>query len=113
MLCVYGHYKWLFFRVRLTDRLWTSEFDVYRRQILTIKVDPRAERVDITIALFLRALWLFEARVASLELHQSRFTPAPQARASNDYKLHAPASTAYAVGLAYCHAAEQFNFAVI
>ena len=28
------------------DRLYTSESDVYRRQILTYKVDPRAERVN-------------------------------------------------------------------
>ena len=27
------------------DRLYTSESDVYRRQILTNKVDPRAVRV--------------------------------------------------------------------
>ena len=30
------------------DRLQTSESDVYRRQLLTSKVDPRAERVDGT-----------------------------------------------------------------
>ena len=29
------------------DRLYTSESDVYRRQILTAKVDPRAVRVSI------------------------------------------------------------------
>ena len=28
------------------DRLYTSESDVYRRQILTTKVDPRAVRVE-------------------------------------------------------------------
>ena len=28
------------------DRLYTSESDVYRRQILTYKDSPRAERVD-------------------------------------------------------------------
>ena len=28
------------------ERLYTSESDVYRRQILTYKVDPRAVRVN-------------------------------------------------------------------
>ena len=29
------------------DRLWTSESDVYRRQILTYKDGPRTERVKM------------------------------------------------------------------
>ena len=36
----------LLFLVR--DRLWTSESDVYRRQILTSKFGPRAESVILS-----------------------------------------------------------------
>ena len=43
MLWVWGHYKCLFFQCG--DRLYASESDVYRRQILTYKDGPRAERV--------------------------------------------------------------------
>ena len=43
MLWVWGHYKCLFFQCG--DRLYASESDVYRRQILTSKDGPRAERV--------------------------------------------------------------------
>ena len=35
---------WLEFQGKCGDRLWTSESDVYRRQILTSKADPRAVR---------------------------------------------------------------------
>ena len=35
----------IFSLLQCGDRLYTSESDVYRRQILTIKVDPRAVRV--------------------------------------------------------------------
>ena len=47
-LNTYGMGLWRYtfsnsFSVR--DRLYTSESDVYRRQIMTCKVDPRAERV--------------------------------------------------------------------
>ena len=31
------------------DRLWTLESDVYTRQFLTSKVDPRAERVKYVL----------------------------------------------------------------
>ena len=31
------------------DRLYTSEYDVYRRQILTYKDDSRTERIEIFI----------------------------------------------------------------
>ena len=31
------------------DRLYTSEYDVYRRQIVTYKDDPRTERIEIFI----------------------------------------------------------------
>ena len=31
------------------DRLYTSESDVYRRQILTYKDDPRADRVKVQV----------------------------------------------------------------
>ena len=44
MLWVYGHYKYFLF-LQCGDRLYASESDVYRRQILTTKGDPRAERV--------------------------------------------------------------------
>ena len=33
-----------------SDRLYTSESDVCRRQILTYKDDPRTERINIFIA---------------------------------------------------------------
>ena len=44
------HYK--YFRPTQTslqsgDRFYTSESDVYRRQILTFKVDPRSGRVKV------------------------------------------------------------------
>ena len=58
MLWVYGQHKYVnsysagidFSRQNLTytgDKLWSSECDVCRRQILTSKVDPRAVRVKI------------------------------------------------------------------
>ena len=34
----------IFLLLQCEDRLWSSESDVYRRQILTTKVDPRAVR---------------------------------------------------------------------
>ena len=46
LLWVYGHYK-LFIFFQCGDRLYTSESDVYRRRILTYKVDPRTERVNV------------------------------------------------------------------
>ena len=39
----------IFFLLQCGDRLLTSESDVYRRQILTTKVDPRAARVNIDV----------------------------------------------------------------
>ena len=36
----------IFYFFQRGDRLYTSESDVYRRQILTYKDDPRAERVN-------------------------------------------------------------------
>ena len=36
----------IYFLLQCGDRLYTSESDVYRRQILTTKVDPRAVRVN-------------------------------------------------------------------
>ena len=36
----------LFILLQCGDRLWSSESDVYRRQILTTKVDPRALRIN-------------------------------------------------------------------
>ena len=42
MLRVYGHYKYI-------NRLYTSESDVNRRQILAYKDDPRAEKVDVCL----------------------------------------------------------------
>ena len=50
MLCVHGNYKYCFFQRGY--RLWMSESDVYRRQILTSKVDPRAERVNPKLPYF-------------------------------------------------------------
>ena len=35
----------IFVLLQCGDRLWSSESDVYRRQILTTKVDPRTVRV--------------------------------------------------------------------
>ena len=46
MLWVYGHYK--YFNYSSGGGLYTSESDVYRRQILTYKDDPRAERINNT-----------------------------------------------------------------
>ena len=46
MLWYYGHYK--YFTLSVRGRLYTSEFDVYRRQILTYKDGPGAERVNIS-----------------------------------------------------------------
>ena len=43
MLWVYDHYKYWFFQCG--DRLYKSESDVYRRQILTYKDGPRTEKV--------------------------------------------------------------------
>ena len=40
---VFGHYKY-FHSYSVGDRLYSSESDVYRRQILSNKVDPRAVR---------------------------------------------------------------------
>ena len=40
----YDHYKNLTL-FHCGDILWTSEFDVYRRQIFTTKDDPRAVRL--------------------------------------------------------------------
>ena len=45
MLLAYGLYKYFQFFQRV-DRLYMSESDVYRRQILTDKDGPRAERVN-------------------------------------------------------------------
>ena len=45
MLLAYGLYKYFQFFQRV-DRLYTSESDVYRRQILTDKDGPRAKRVN-------------------------------------------------------------------
>ena len=42
----YGHYKFVLF-FQCVDQLQTSESDVYRRQNLMSKVDPRTERVNI------------------------------------------------------------------
>ena len=42
MLCVYGHYEYFYSYSVGID----SESDVYRRQILTSKIDPRAVRVN-------------------------------------------------------------------
>ena len=36
----------IFLLLQRGDRLWSSESDVYRRQILSTKVDPRAVRVE-------------------------------------------------------------------
>ena len=44
MLWVYGHYKY-FNSLYVFIRLYTSETDVYRRQILTYKDGPRTEGV--------------------------------------------------------------------
>ena len=46
VLCVYGHDKYC---ILCGDRLYTSESDVYWRQILTYKYCPRTERVKTTI----------------------------------------------------------------
>ena len=46
MIRVYGHYKY-FLLIQCADRLQSSESDVYRRQILTTKVDPRAVRAKV------------------------------------------------------------------
>ena len=37
----------LFLFFQCGDRLYTAEYDFYRRQIQTFKVDPCAERVNI------------------------------------------------------------------
>ena len=42
ILWVYGHYKCACVLLQCMDGIWTSESDVYRRQIPTTKVDPRA-----------------------------------------------------------------------
>ena len=44
MLWVYGHYNYLN-SLSAGDILYTPESEVYRRQILTYKDGPRAERV--------------------------------------------------------------------
>ena len=46
MLCVYGDYI-LFSFLQCGDRLYTSECDVYGRQILTSIDSPRAESVNL------------------------------------------------------------------
>ena len=51
MLWVYGYYKYVYPYI-CGDRLQTSEsevYRVYRRQILTSKVDPRAVRVELPL----------------------------------------------------------------
>ena len=68
--CMYGDYPF-----QRGDRLWTSESDVWRRQILTSKVNPRAERIKFIIAVEpqhrvfkwskksqLRHLWWFQIK---------------------------------------------------
>ena len=44
VIWVYGHYK-NFLPLQCSDRLQSSESHVYRRQLLTTKVDPRTVRV--------------------------------------------------------------------
>ena len=55
MLCSYG--STVITPIRnifiLPDRLYTSESDVYRRQILTYKDAPRAERVKAFMCLMI------------------------------------------------------------
>ena len=46
MLWIYGHWKY-FYSLQRGDRLKSSESDVCRRQILTIKVDPRVVGVKV------------------------------------------------------------------
>ena len=41
---------WILRPFQCGDRLYTSESDVYRRQILTYKDGPRAKRVDVNIS---------------------------------------------------------------
>ena len=55
IIWVYDHYNFtlyhslplIFLLLQRGDRFYTSESDVYRRQILTYKVDPRAVRVNL------------------------------------------------------------------
>ena len=48
MLRVYGHYKYLYSFSAGIDFRRQNLTSVYRRQILTSKVDPRTERVNAT-----------------------------------------------------------------
>ena len=49
MLWVYGHWKYLK-KFQCGDCLYTSECDVYRRQILTYKDGPRTVSVKLCAA---------------------------------------------------------------
>ena len=46
----------IFLLLQCGDRLWWAESDVYRRQILTTKVDPRAVRVYIRFQTCFRSI---------------------------------------------------------
>ena len=71
MLWVYDEDKY-FLILQYGDWLYTSESDVYRRQILTTQVDPRAVRFKIIYWLSNKKMWLFWIRFCFSKLQITR-----------------------------------------
>ena len=73
MLWVCGHYKYFTILLLLSerDRLQMSESGVYRRQILTTKVNPHTEMVSLTI--YLIPSWTNHLNWEMLSFHKYKY----------------------------------------